>query len=155
MLSGTVATAQQESYSGDANHAVVATAKTAAITTATLCAATAGTACGQVGQYRISFSFWGSGTACSSVTAGSVPLNITWTDEGGSAHTTVPFPLYDQAKNAWGTAFFFNTAKTTESAQGSMVISTNGTIIQYATTYVACTTGTGTYNLRATVEQLQ
>ena len=154
MLAGS-SSAAQESHSGDTAHAVVANTQTGAITTATLCAATAGTACGQAGQYRISFNFWGSGTACSAVTAGSVPLNITWTDEAAHAHTTIPFPLYDQYKAVWGNAFYFNTALTTESAQGSMVISTNGTIIQYATTYTGCTTGTGTYNLRATVEQLQ
>jgi hypothetical protein len=51
--------------------------------------------------------------------------------------------------------FNFNTALTTESASGSYIISTNGTIIQAATTYTACTTGTGTYNLKMTVEQLQ
>ena len=144
-----------QSWSGDANHIVSQTGKTALISTATLCAATAGTACGQVGQYRISYNFWGSGTACSSVTAGSVGLNFTWTDEGGNAHTTVSAPMYDQKTAATGILFNFNTALTTESAGGSLVVSTNGTIIQYATTYTACTTGTGTYNLRMTVEQIQ
>lgn len=144
-----------QSFSGDAAHALTQTSKTSSITTATLCAATAGTACGQAGQYRISFNFWGSGTACTAVTAGSVALNITYTDEDGNAHTTIGFPLWDQSKAALGTSFYFNTAKTTESAEGSLVISSNGTIIQYATVYTGCTTGTGTYNLRATVEQVQ
>jgi hypothetical protein len=132
------------------------TAQTAAITgTNVLCAATAGTACGQAGQYRITYNFWGSGTACSSVTAGSVGLNFTWTDEQGNAHSTVSAPLYDQKAAATGILFNFNTALTTESASGVMVISTNGTAIDYNTTYTACTTGTGAYNVRLTTEQLQ
>jgi hypothetical protein len=137
--------------------AVSQTAKTSSIATATVCAATANTACGQAGQYRISFDVWGSGTACSSVTAGKVVFTLTWTDAGGSTHTAVPWPLYDfksAAQNVTGT-FSFNTALTTEGANGSMIISTNGTVIQYASTYTACTTGTGTYNVHITTEQLQ
>jgi hypothetical protein len=145
----------QESFSGDAAHALTQAAKTAAVTTFTLCAATAGTACGQVGQYRVSYNFWGSGTACSAVTAGSVGLNLTWTDENAVTHTTISVPMWDQKSAANGILFNFNTALGTEGASGSYVISTNGTIIQAATTYTACTTGTGTYNLRMTVEQLQ
>lgn len=144
-----------QSFSGDAAHSINQTGKVAAITTATLCAATAGTACGQVGEYRVHWEFWGSGTACSAVTAGSVGLNLTWTDENAVAHTTIAMPMWDQKSAALGTAFNFNTALGTEGASGDYTISTNGTIIQYATTYTACTTGTGTYNLRATVEQLQ
>jgi hypothetical protein len=145
-----------QDFSGDAAHAVSQTAKTAAVTTFTVCAATAGTACGQVGQYRISYNFWGSGTACSAVTAGSVGLNLTWTDENAVTHTTVSMPMaFDQKSAAAGILFNFNTALGTEGASGSYIISTNGTIIQAATTYTACTTGTGTYNLRMTVEQLQ
>jgi hypothetical protein len=145
-----------QNFSGDAGHAVSQTSKTAAVTTFTLCAATAGTACGQVGQYRISYNFWGSGTACSAVTAGSVGLNLTWTDENAVTHTTISMPMaFDQKSAAAGILFNFNTALGTEGASGSYIISTNGTIIQAATTYTACTTGTGTYNLRMTVEQLQ
>ncbi len=151
------ASAITDSYSGDAAHAVSATAQTASIATATVCAATAGTACGQAGQYRVSFDIWGSGTACSSVTAGKVVFTLTWTDAGGTAHTAVPWPLYDYKsalQNTTGT-FNFNTALGTEGANGSMIVSTNGTVIQYASTYTACTTGTGTYNVHITTEQLQ
>jgi hypothetical protein len=135
--------------------AVSQLSKTALVSTFTVCAATAGTACGQVGQYRISYSFWGSGTACSSVTAGSVGLGLTWTDENAVAHSVISMPMWDQKAAALGILFNFNTALGTEGASGIYVISTNGTIIQAATTYTACTTGTGTYNLRMTVEQLQ
>lgn len=145
-----------QSYSGDASHAVSQTAKTAAVTTFTVCAATAGTACGQAGQYRLTYNVWGSGTACSSVTAGSTVLNFTWTDENAVAHTTINAPMWDQKTAAMTSGQVnFNTALGTEGGSGSFIISTNGTIIQAATTYTACTTGTGTYNLRITAEQLQ
>jgi hypothetical protein len=56
---------------------------------------------------------------------------------------------------AVGNSFLLQTALANESASGDFTISTNGTIIQYATGYTACTTGTGTYNLRATVTRVQ
>jgi hypothetical protein len=146
----------QQNFSGDSAHSLSQLAKTAAVTTFTLCAATANTACGQAGQYRISYNFYGSGTACSAVTAGSVGLNLTWTDTNAVAHTTISMPMWDQKSAAMTNGLFnFNTALGTEGASGSYIISTNGTIIQAATTYTACTTGTGTYNLKMTVEQLQ
>ena len=134
--------------------AVNQTSQTGSISTATLCAASAG-ACNVAGQYRINANFWGSGTACSVVTAGSVALTITWTDEDAQTHTAIGLPMWDETKGAMETSFYFNTALGTESAGGSWTISTNGTVIQYATTYSACTTGTGTYNLRLTAERLQ
>ena len=152
--SGT-SSAIQEGYSGDSGHAVKATSQTASISTATLCAATAGTACGQAGQYRITANFWGSGTACSVITAGSVALTLTWTDENAVTHSAIGFPMWDETKGAMETAFYPNTALGTESAGGSWTISTNGAVIQYATTYTACTTGTLTYNVRLTAEPLQ
>ena len=130
------------------------TSQTGSISTATLCAASAG-ACNVAGQYRINANFWGSGTACSSVTAGSVALTITWTDETGTAHSAIGFPMWDQSKSAMETSFYFNTALGTEGAGGSWIISTNGSVIQYATTYTACSTGTGTYNLRLTAERVR
>jgi hypothetical protein len=59
------------------------------------------------------------------------------------------------ATTAVGGTFPFQTALANESASGDYTFSTNGAIIQYATGYTACTTGTGTYNLRAVVTQLQ
>ena len=134
---------------------LVSTAQTATTTITTLCGATA-TACGNVGQYHVHWDFWGSGTACSNVTAGSVTFALTWTDEQGSAHSAVPLAMFDQAAGAMAEAFGFNTALTTESAGGDYTFSTNGAAaVQYTATYVACTTGTGTYNLRATVTRAQ
>lgn len=137
--------------------AINQTAKTASIGTATLCAASAG-ACNIAGQYHVHLNFWGSGTACSSVTAGSVNFALTWTDENAVAHSAVIVPVLSQTSAtalAQGNTFLFQTALANESASGDITISTNGSVIQYATTYTACTTGTGTYNLRATVTRMQ
>jgi len=131
------------------------TSQTAAIATSTLCAATVGTACGQAGQYRISYNIWGSGTACSAVTAGSVSILLTWTDENGTVHSARPVNIWDDKTGGSIGAMNFNTNLAFEWGEGSYIISTNGTVIQYATGYTACTTGTGTYNLRITTEQLQ
>jgi hypothetical protein len=138
---------------GDINQ----TAKTAAITTATLCAASAG-ACNVAGVYRVHWDIWGSGTACSSVTAGSVTFLLTWTDENAVVHSAVAMPMIAQtgaATTAVQSTFPFQTALANEYASGDATISTNGSVIQYATGYTACTTGTGTYNIRAAVTRVK
>jgi hypothetical protein len=132
------------------------TSQTALISTSTLCAAASCNAGNN--QYRVDFNFYGSGTACSSVTAGSVTFLLTWTDNNAVTHSAVALQMQAQtgaATTAMQASFPFQTALANESGEGSMVISTNGTIIQYATGYTACTTGTGTYNLRAAVARLQ
>jgi hypothetical protein len=137
--------------------AINQTAKTAAITTATLCAASAG-ACNVAGEYHVHWNFWGSGTACSSVTAGSVTFLLTWTDENATAHSAVAEQMVAQtgaATTAMQSSFPFQTALANESASGDVTISTNGSVIQYGTGYTACTTGTGAYGLRATVTRIQ
>jgi hypothetical protein len=137
--------------------AINQTGKTAAITTATLCAAAAGE-CNVAGQYHVHWDFWGSGTACSSVTAGSVTFLLTWTDENAVSHAAAALQMMAQtgaATTAMQASFPFQTALANEGAGGDFTFSTNGSVIQYATGYTACTTGTGTYNLRATVTRLQ
>lgn len=137
--------------------AIHQTGKTAAITTSTLCAASAG-ACNQAGMYHVHWDFSGAGTACSSVTAGSVTFLLTWTDTNAVTHSAVALQMMGQtgaATTAMGGTFPFQTALANESASGDYDISTNGTIIQYATGYTACTTGTGTYQLDAAVTRLQ
>ena len=144
-----------QNFSGNFG-AVGQLSKTASLTTFTVCAATANTACGQAGQYRVHWNFWGSGTACSNATAGSVALSLTWTDENAVAHTTIAMPMWDQKTAALGTAFNFTTALGTEGASGDYTFSTNGSVIQAATTFTACTTGPShQYNVRMTTEQLQ
>lgn len=137
--------------------AVNSTGQTAAISTATLCGATSD-ACNIAGQYHLHWNFWGSGTACSSVTAGSVTFLLTWTDENAVAHSAVALQMMAQtgaATSAMQASFPFQTALANESASGDFTFSTNGSIVQYATGYTACTTGTGTYNLRAAVTRVQ
>jgi hypothetical protein len=133
------------------------TGNTGAIATATLCTAAL---CGNAsaGQYHLHWNFWGSGTACSSVTAGSVTFLLTWTDENAVTHSAVALQMDAQtgaATSAMQSTFPFQTALANESASGDFTFSTNGTIIQYATGYTACTTGTGTYSLRAAVTRVQ
>jgi hypothetical protein len=132
------------------------TSQTAAISTATLCTAAQ---CPRVnGQYEVHWDFWGSGTACSSVTSGSVTFLLTWTDANAVTHSAVALQMMGQtgaSTTAMGGTFPFQTALANESASGVFSFTTNGTIIQYATGYTACTTGTGTYNLTATVERKQ
>lgn len=134
--------------------AIHLTAQTGSIGTATLCAASAG-ACNVAGQYHVHFDFTETGTACSSVAAGSVAFKLTWTDTNGTSHSAIQIGVYDQETAGFTTAFHFNTALGTAGASGDFSISTNGTVIQYATTYVACTTGTGTYQLDSAVTRLQ
>jgi len=134
------------------------TGKTATDSAKAICTASAG-GCNVAGQYTVFLNVWGSGTACSSVTAGSVVFTITWVDEQGTTHTAVPMaPFYDfksAAVNATGT-FNFNTSLATEGASVAMVISTNGSAAPTVTgTYTACTTGTGTFNFRAAMTRLQ
>lgn len=133
------------------------TAQTGAITTATLCAAAVGQ-CNKAGQYHIHWDFWGSGTACSNVTAGSVTFLLTWTDANAVTHSAVALEMQAQtgaATEAVQASFPFQTALANESGSGDFTISTNGSVIQYATGYIACTTGTGTYNLDVSVNPLQ
>jgi autotransporter-associated beta strand protein len=136
---------------------VSATSQTGAIATATLCAA-AQCGNGSAGQYHVHFNFWGSGTACSSVTAGSVTFLLTWTDENATTHSAIAEQMIAQtgaATTAMQASFPFQTVLANESASGDVTISTNGTIIQYGTGYTACSTGTGTYALRAEVTRIQ
>jgi hypothetical protein len=137
--------------------AVNLTGQTATKSISTLCAASAG-ACNQAGQYHVHFNFWQSGTACSSVTAGSVTFALTWVDENAVTHSAVIIPMMNQTgatSVAVGNSFTFATAHANAGASGDFTISTNGSVIQYTATYTACTTGTGTYNLRASVTRVQ
>lgn len=133
------------------------TAQTASIGTATLCGATAG-ACNQAGQYRVKWDFIETGTACSNVTAGSITFALTWTDSNATSHAAVILPMLNQTgatSVAAGNSFTFATALANAGASGDFIISTNGTVIQYAAAYTACTTGTGTFQLDAVVTRVQ
>lgn len=134
---------------------VHATAQTASITTATLCAATAG-ACNQAGMYRIEWSFIQTGTAPGTPAPGSVTLQLTWTDFNATAHSAITVAMDDSASLVATSSLF--TSRTTNAlawASGSFNITSNGSILQYATTYTAAAVGTFTYELDMTVTRLQ
>lgn len=129
-------------------------AQTAAVATFTLCpAAVCGN--GTIHQYRVDFDIWESGTACSSVGPGAVGTQLTWTDENAITHSAVPLGF--QVTGAWNGTFVPSgtTLANVNPGSGSFTFSTNGTIIQLATTYAACTTGTLTYNIRYALYLLQ
>jgi len=127
----------------------------ASVSTATLCAASAG-ACNTAGTYHVHLALYQSGAACSANTTNGVSVQLTWTDANSTAHTAQTIPLETNASlvalsgtMAWGA--------TTVNAYGSgdFNVDTNGSIIQYATTFAQCTTGTATYALSAVVTRLQ
>ena len=127
------------------------TGNTGAISTATLCAASAG-ACNVAGQYHISWTFIETGTACSVPGTGGVTFLLTWTDSNGTTHSAVSLGMDDaSAINAVSQTFHFQTSLAAAWGSGDFNISTNGSVIQYATGYTACGTGTGTYQLQAVV----
>lgn len=136
------------------------TAKTASIATATLCAAAAG-ACNVAGTYHVHVDFIETGTACATVSPnGSVTFTLAWTDTNGTAHSFA-MPMIGANLNnspaglSTPNIFLFQTALANAYATGDYTISTNGTVIQYSTTYIACSSGTGTYQLDAAVTRLQ
>jgi hypothetical protein len=128
---------------------VHAPAQTAAITTATLCAAAAG-ACNQAGNYTIEWAFTQVGTACGTPGTGGVTFLLTWTDQNGTVHSAIQLAMDDSASLVATTGtFHFTTSNATAWASGQFNLSSNGSIIQYATGYVACSVGTGSYQLDA------
>jgi fibronectin-binding autotransporter adhesin len=131
------------------------TGLTAAVSTATLCAASAG-ACNTAGTYHVHWSFYEGGTACGTPGTGGVTFLLTWTDANGTAHSAISLPMDDSGSLvATSGTFTFRTTLAAAWASGDFNIDTNGSIIQYATGYTACSVGTGTYALSATVDRLQ
>lgn len=134
---------------------VRSTGLTGSVTTATICASTAG-ACNQAGTYNVHVAVYQSGTACTANTTNGVSVQLSWTDGNVVNHTAQTIPLTTNASltalagtMAWG-------ATTLGAwASGDINIDTNGNVIQYATTYANCTTGTATYAISAAVMRLQ
>jgi hypothetical protein len=127
------------------------TAQTAAISTATLCAASAG-ACNIAGNYTVEWAFTQVGTACGTPGTGGVTFLLTWTDQNGTTHSATSLSMDDSASLVATTAtFHFTTSHATAWATGAFNLSSNGSIIQYATGYTACSVGTGSYQLDAWV----
>jgi trimeric autotransporter adhesin len=135
--------------------AIRSTGLLGSVSTATLCAASAG-ACNVSGTYHVHFSLYQSGTACTANTTNGVSVQLTWTDANATAHSAQTMPM-DVAGGTIGTTGVLPWTQTTLGAAGSVDfnVDTNGTIIQYATTFTQCTTGTATYALSAVVTRLQ
>jgi hypothetical protein len=141
--------------------AIRSTGLLASVSTATLCAASAG-ACNVAGTYNINLAMYQSGTACTSNATGGVSFQLTWTDGNGTAHSAQTIPVIGNSLGTTATGFITNGLMLWGSttlgsyASGDIVIDTNGTVIQYATTFSQCsTTGTATYALSATATRLQ
>lgn len=139
--------------------AIHSTGNTASITTTTLCAAAAG-ACNKAGMYRIYWTL--NQTTFCATGSGTVAMRLAFTDAVGVAHPVNTATMYGQSI---GTGVYFSnvaayamgTAASTGSTYGfgEATISTDGTAaITFATTVVACTTGTGTYTLDMVVMRL-
>jgi len=134
------------------------TGLTGNVTTATLCSASAGN-CDQAGQYHIHWDIIETGTACATVSPnGSVTLQLTYTDTNATAHTITPLMMGEAISAgtpAMSQSFFFQTTLANAWSSGDLNISSNGSVMQYATTYVACSSGTGTYQLDLAVTRVQ
>jgi hypothetical protein len=132
------------------------TAQTGSISTATLCAASAG-ACNVAGTYHVQVSLYQSGSACTANTTAGVSVQLSWTDANGTAHSAQTIPLTINGTAVFGTSGVMAWGATTVNAWGSgdFNIDTNGTVIQYATTYANCATGTATYAISAVTTRLQ
>lgn len=140
--------------------AIHSTANTAAISTATLCASAAG-ACNVAGQYKINVYANQSGTACSLVgaTAALTP-SITWTDATGSHTSAIPLTTSATIANTplsvpTLAVSLIPTTGALSWAEGDFVIWSTGAVIQYATAYTNCTTGTFSYDISLAVTRVQ
>jgi hypothetical protein len=136
------------STSGDNLHSARGTGITAAIGTSTLCLAAA---CPS-GEYQVSVHF-DSTNSCSSVGSAQVGLLISFTDDAGTkTGLSVPLTVNGSATMATGLAL----GNTTNIGWGTANIWTTGVNpIQFQTSYIACTTGTGTYSYSIEVVHLQ
>jgi hypothetical protein len=135
---------------------IASTANAAAITTATLCAASAG-ACNQAGQYHVHLAMEQAGTACSANTTNGVAVQLTWTDKNAVTHSAVTIPLDTSASLvALSGTMAWPATGVTAYASADFNLFSNGSIIQYATTYSNCTTGgAAKYDLAIAVTRVQ
>lgn len=133
---------------------VSVTGQTSAISLATLCAATAG-ACNNVGQYHVSWGFYQTGVACVTPGSGGVTFSLTWIDPNSVGHTATESMVNIGNPAAVSGTFGFQSVLASAGAAGGTDIITNGTVIQYQTSYTSCSSGTGTYALDVAVTRYQ
>lgn len=153
ILNSNVAGTITQSFSGDTSHAVHRIAQTANIGTVALCpSAVAG--CDVAGQYRVTYYLYSTVTCATPGPAVVGPIQVTWTDNAGTK--TAAMPMFTSAGGASPSITTIALGNTTAWAEGTFTFWSTGAVIQYATTgYVACTAGTGTYELDMTTEQVQ
>jgi hypothetical protein len=142
--------------------------RTAALSATTICATTA---CGP-GDYLVSLSVEQTGSACADATAGSLDaITMTFTDDSGAESVVVPLTGVNVQTPASLGAWLHGTggangmpfcgtsgacAALPNAANGKLLIhSTGAQPIQAATSYTACTTGTGSYRLKIFNQQIQ
>lgn len=134
-------------YSGTSSYSTAIVNSTASVSDQAICNTTN---C-PVGDYLVNANIWDSGTACTSVTAGSVVVQLDYTDAQGNHQTTFNMPMAGNSANSTNTGMKASTAGK-ENVGGSLMIRSNGaTQIGITTAYTACTTGTLTYTLHAAV----
>ncbi len=109
----------------------------------------ASTTCG-AGQYEVSY-YLDSAATCTTAGSATTYLTIGWTDE--TSAKTQQVPLSGTGVSGGNSLPLGNT---TNFGSGSITFWSSGSAnITYSTSYTACTSGTGTYGMRAAVRQLQ
>ena len=125
---------------------VSSTGLTAAVGSTTLCASAT---CG-AGQYVVNY-YLDSTVTCTTAGSAAASLTIGWTDE--TSAKTMQVPLSGAGVSGGNSLSLGNT---TNFASGTVSLwSAGGANITYSASYTGCTTGTGTYAVRAAVRQLQ
>ncbi len=122
------------------------TGQIAAVGSTALCASAT---CG-AGQYIVNY-YVDSTVACTTAGSAATSLTIGWTDETGAK--TFQVPLSGSGVSGGNSLPLGNTSNF---GSGDISLWSAGSAnITYATSYVGCTTGTGTYALRVSVRQVQ
>jgi hypothetical protein len=125
---------------------VSVTGQTAAIASTSLCATSI---CG-AGEYVLNY-YLDATVACTTAGSAAATLTIGWSDETNAK--TLQVPLNGTGISGGNSLALGATANF---GSGSVTIWSAGSAnITYSTSYAGCTTGTGTYALRAAVRQLQ
>lgn len=141
------------SFSGDSAHSKHLTAQVASLGATTVCDSVAG-ACNVAGLYKVS-GYIVSTVSCGTPGPAAIAPLLTWTD-AASAKSAVAIPLTtDASATATAASIALGTVGTHWGYFTANVWSTGAAPIQISATYTACSVGTGTYELDATVTQLQ
>jgi hypothetical protein len=137
------------SLSGDTNHTYSSGTQTSGVTTQNLCSTTYCV----VGNYLITMYANETGTGCTTVGSGAVKVELSYTNNQGTAESAVVINQTNSATTAFGTTGMSLTTTGTGAGYGIYYVNTNGSAAITVTTVVtACTTpGTWTgYQVRLT-----